>query len=174
MHALGVGAPMRSIAATVVGLTALSVTMCREYEPQAHLGFRVMLQAVQDGRMYGEKGGFDYRPVPGTLERHYFPDAAALLTFFETLPASVQRNGIWVRKGWDNVYSHGELDLVNELAARCRKQGIPLFVAGIDEMPQFHRLSAAPLVDPTPNYCVQLTAGRLAGASSMAALARRS
>jgi len=131
---------------------------CHAPEPRPDLGFRVMLQAVQTGRMYDEGGGFDYRPDLGDRERVYFPDPDTLLRYFAKLPASVRSNGIWVTKGWDNVYSHGELLLVDRLAVVCRQYAIPLFVGTVEDRIRGYKRLSEHGVGLTPNNRLKLTA----------------
>jgi len=57
------------------------------------------------------------------------------LAFVRKQSASVKENGIWIVTTHPDAYSDREKDLLHEVIAACRKNGITLFVTRAAELP---------------------------------------
>jgi len=88
--------------------------------------------------------GFIVGPQESSKDKSwYFQDVKKLVKYFKTLPASVQKNGIWVVTTHPDAYSQTEKDLLENLIQICKKEGISVFHCRGSELPGgWQRLSS--------------------------------
>ena len=85
----------------------------------------------------GHSGGF-------TVGSQTFSDAAALLGYFHTLPATAQENGIWVVTTNPSAYSAPEREKLRQLITLCQQQKIPVFTCRGMDLPNGWKRSDVP------------------------------
>jgi hypothetical protein len=111
------------------------------------------------------------------LERPIVGSAAEVVSFLKKQGLQVRQNGIWLLVAEPGVYTRDEAKDIEKLKHLCKSEAIPLFICRSSDYPdgweRFSNLRPERLVDAAHNYCMQRTAGRLAGVFSQAALAGR-
>ncbi len=132
---------MRSEYAILLSLAlAVACASAQAVEPKREAGLSAHLQPERIGRLRGETGGFDVAAQVGVRDRKLFATADALLTFFKSLPGTVQQNGLWVVTTDPAAYAESEVRQLSVLEDLCKRSQTPLFVSRAKELPNgWHR-----------------------------------
>ncbi|MGB7191879.1 MAG: hypothetical protein WBD81_00345 [Collimonas pratensis] len=67
-------------------------------------------------------------PPTGEIWGRAFATHEQLLSYFETLPAPVQSNGLWVKRMAKNLWTAGDAAQLTTLIQAVKKKSMPLFV----------------------------------------------
>jgi hypothetical protein len=125
---------MRAFAIIAVALAAATSFAG---EPDRAKGLSVHMLPERVAQISGKSGGF-------TLESQTYADATELLSYFHTLSAATQENGIWVVTTHPSVYSAAEREKLRALIAQCQKEKIPIFTCRGSELSTGWKRSEVP------------------------------
>jgi ankyrin repeat protein len=102
--------------------------------PQLELGTRVMMQidiVYEERKRSGKENHLYYRESsaltssPGNLT---FDDHLQLLNHFQSLPADVQKNGLWIKRMAKQSWTQPDLARAEELTQHARSRSVSLYL----------------------------------------------
>lgn len=104
-------------------------------EPTREEGLSVHMLPDRVARIRGEHGGFTIAD-PATKERGAtYAKPKELLAYFLGLPASVQKNGIWIVTTHPSSYSEAEETTLKSLAVLAAEKKVPIYTCRASERP---------------------------------------
>ena len=105
-------------------------------EPTREGGLTVHMLPDRVAKINAQHGGFTItnpaNKEPGTT----YAEPKQLVTYFLSLPAEVQWNGIWIVLTNPAAYSETEQAKLKSLVALCAGKKIPLFTCRASELPK--------------------------------------
>ena len=104
--------------------------VCLASEPERAKGLTVHMLPERVARIEHRSAGFTL----GERESAY-SEPADLVSYFKTLPASKQENGLWVVTSHPRSYSSAEREKLRALIALCREKEITIFTCRGSELP---------------------------------------
>jgi hypothetical protein len=110
----------------------MTLSLCLASEPERVRGLSVQMLPDRIAQLANRNRGFTARDANGTEST--YADAKQLVAFFQTLPAPLQENGIWVVTTDPGAYSPGEHEKLRALIDLCRQKNIPVFTCRASEL----------------------------------------
>jgi len=110
----------------------VTLTVCLASEPERAKGLSVHMLPDRIAQLANRNNGFTARGANGTEST--YADAKQLVAFFQTLPAPIQENGIWVVTTDPSAYSPAEHEKLRALLELCRQKDIPVFTCRASEL----------------------------------------
>jgi hypothetical protein len=104
-------------------------------EPSRDGGLSVYVLPNRVAEPSGGHGGFSVTDPATKKPASTYATPKELLTYFQQLPADVQRNGIWIITTDPDSYSTNEQAKLKELVALCVVKVIPIYNCRASELP---------------------------------------
>jgi hypothetical protein len=120
----------------------VTLAVCSASEPERAKGLSVHMLPDRIAHIANRNRGFTVRDANGTEST--YADAKQLVGFFQTLPAPIRENGIWVVTTDPSAYSPAEREKLRALIGLCRQKNIPVFTCRGSELPGGWKRSEVP------------------------------
>ena len=126
-----------------LALLVMAVTTQAELWRDRGLSLHMLPKRVAD--LSGSKWGFTITLPDGNTPDKTIQSAAELKTYFTSLPADIQDNGIWIVTTDPAAYCDAEKQVMDDVKQMCIKDNIPLFICRGSELPNgWQRIDKAP------------------------------
>jgi len=135
------------VAVFLTALLALA-TSAQAVTPQRAQGISMHMLPMRVAELGGKKWGFMVAHAPYLQREPAQPvlqSTAEFLAYVRKQDKGVQAHGVWIVTTHPDAYSPTEKNLLEEVTALCRREGIPLFVARASQLPEgWKRLDNTP------------------------------